>query len=85
METRRAGKSCWSCACKAGGTLEGKVRSYWAGIGCEKQDVSSEFMLLVGSALGLIMVLVLSVSLLYSVGSVELPSTLTSGSAPIPK
>ena len=51
--------------------------TYWAGSACEKKDVSSEFILLAGSALVLALVAAGSVYVLYSAGSTELPGTLS--------
>lgn len=37
-ETKRAGKSCWTCSC--GTTKVGGSDVRWSGVGCEKRDVS---------------------------------------------
>lgn len=69
---------CWVCMCTREVSDEsGKVTSY-AGEACQKKDVSSDFVLLFGSGLGLIVTLVFCVSLLARAGSAELPSTLAS-------
>lgn len=71
------GKECWVCQCtktvdEAGHTTK------WAGEGCEKEDLSGDFVLLFFSGAGLILVLAFSVGVLYKVGNVELPGTLAS-------
>ncbi|KAK4054069.1 hypothetical protein OIV83_001094 [Microbotryomycetes sp. JL201] len=71
------GAECWVCSCGTTRDDNGKVQK-WAGEGCEKQDLSSDFVLLFFSGLGLVLILVASVVLLYGVGNVELPGTLSS-------
>ncbi len=71
------GSECWVCQCtktvdEAGHTTK------WAGEGCEKEDLSGDFTLLFFSGAGLILVLAFSVGVLYKVGNVELPGTLSS-------
>ncbi|SGY14100.1 BQ5605_C010g06062 [Microbotryum silenes-dioicae] len=67
---------CWVCSCGKT-TEEGKTKS-WAGQGCEKEDLSGDFVLLFFSGVGLLGILFVSVGLLYGVGNVQLPGTLAS-------
>ncbi|BGP17314.1 hypothetical protein JCM10213_009082 [Rhodosporidiobolus nylandii] len=60
------GGECWVCRCEKG----------WKGEGCEKEDLSSPFTLLLLSTLGLLAVLGLAVGLLAKVGGAPLPGTL---------
>ncbi|KAM0750893.1 hypothetical protein T439DRAFT_325942 [Meredithblackwellia eburnea MCA 4105] len=77
------GGECWVCSC--GKTTENGKTKRWAGQGCEKEDLSSPFTLLLFSSAGLIVVLFYSVTLLAGVGSQELPSTLASVSGGLKK
>ncbi|RXW25049.1 hypothetical protein EST38_g808 [Candolleomyces aberdarensis] len=56
-----------------GPTLE---TTKWAGESCERQDVSSSFVLLAGTVLVLLIIIFGSISLLYSAGDQALPSIL---------
>ncbi|KAM0789657.1 hypothetical protein ACM66B_000459 [Microbotryomycetes sp. NB124-2] len=71
------GGECWVCSCGKTMDKSGKVHK-WAGEGCEKEDLSSDFVLLFFSGLGLVLILVASIVLLYGIGNVELPGTLSS-------
>ncbi|SCV69767.1 BQ2448_1161 [Microbotryum intermedium] len=74
---RDGGKNeCWVCSC--GKTTEDGKTKKWAGQGCEKEDLSGDFVLLFFSGVGLLGILFVSVGLLYGVGNVELPGTLAS-------
>lgn len=67
----QGGSSCFACSCsKVNGTA-------WAGEMCEKQQVASSFWLLVGSTLLLVVTVGVSVGLLSSAGSEELPQVLS--------
>ncbi|GAA5844155.1 hypothetical protein JCM3766R1_003274 [Sporobolomyces carnicolor] len=68
---------CWVCKCGSTVDEETGKKTSWAGEGCEKVDLSSSFSLLFFSSLGLVLILIASVTLLYKVGSVELPGTLS--------
>ncbi|GAA5935552.1 uncharacterized protein JCM15063_001072 [Sporobolomyces koalae] len=68
---------CWVCKCHSTFDQDSGKKTYWAGQGCEKVDLSSSFSLLFFSSLGLVLILGASVALLYKVGSVELPGTLS--------
>ncbi|EFP82439.1 uncharacterized protein PGTG_08395 [Puccinia graminis f. sp. tritici CRL 75-36-700-3] len=75
---KTSGGKCFVCACqKSSDVKTGKV-TYWAGDSCQKQDISSGFVLLAGSAFLLIIFFALAVRLLASVGSENLPQQLAS-------
>ncbi|TFK70623.1 hypothetical protein BDN72DRAFT_870234 [Pluteus cervinus] len=76
----KAGRTCFICACNATKTGEGAQTKtdYWVGESCERKDISGPFVLLTGTVIGLIILIFGSVSLLYAVGSTDLPSTLLS-------
>lgn len=71
------GIECWVCQCTKTVDESGRTTK-WAGEGCEKADLSGDFTLLFFSGAGLILVLAFSVGVLYKVGNVELPGTLSS-------
>ncbi|CUA74515.1 hypothetical protein RSOLAG22IIIB_11275 [Rhizoctonia solani] len=75
----RAGRTCYTCKCEPSRSQDGMTTTYWAGQQCERKDVSSAFVLLVGTVFGVIVVVFGSVALLYSVGDEKLPGTLTGG------
>jgi len=77
----KAGRTCYICACGKTTTGQGNgiKTEIWVGESCERKDVSGPFVLLTGTAVTLILLVVGSVSLLYGVGTVELPSTLMGG------
>ncbi|GAA6022681.1 hypothetical protein JCM11491_000564 [Sporobolomyces phaffii] len=77
ISTRGDAKECWVCKCGSTVDQETGKKTYWAGEGCEKVDLSGSFSLLFFSSLGLVLILVASVTLLYKVGSVDLPGTLS--------
>ncbi|TRM70254.1 hypothetical protein BD626DRAFT_476793 [Schizophyllum amplum] len=81
VEASKTGRTCFVCACAATQEGEGlQVKTeYWAGDSCERKDVSSQFVLLAGTTVALILFAAGSVSLLYSVGDIELPSVLLGG------
>ena len=75
---KTSGGKCFVCACeKSRDVKTGKV-TYWSGDTCQKQDISSGFVLLVGSAFLLIVLFALAIRLLASVGSENLPQQLAS-------
>jgi len=71
------GSECWVCQCTKTVDAAGHTTK-WAGEGCEKEDLSGDFVLLFFSGAGLLLVLAFSVGVLYGVGNVELPGTLSS-------
>nr|GAT57494.1 predicted protein [Mycena chlorophos] len=75
VSATKAGRTCFVCACgKTSTTVGDKVSTQsWVGERCERKDVSGPFVLLAGTTLGLILVVGMSVGLLYSVGTIELP------------
>ncbi|KAJ7354625.1 hypothetical protein DFH08DRAFT_922907 [Mycena albidolilacea] len=74
----KSGKTCFVCACGTTRTGSGnQVKTdTWVGESCERKDISAPFVLLAGTTIVLILIIAGSVSLLYTVGSVELPSVL---------
>ncbi|KAF8326627.1 uncharacterized protein EI90DRAFT_2929991 [Cantharellus anzutake] len=76
IKTTRAGKSCFSCSCHPTTDQYGRTIT-WAGQMCERKDISVPFILLAGTTIFLIAIAIGSVSLLYAVGEVPLPNTLT--------
>jgi len=78
MEASKAGRTCFICACSATTDDKGQTDN-WVGEACERKDVSGPFVLLAGTVIGLLIMIVGSVSLLYGVGDERLPSTLTGG------
>ncbi|KAG6857706.1 hypothetical protein H0H87_004122 [Tephrocybe sp. NHM501043] len=74
----KSGRTCFVCACEVTRSGEGsKVKTdIWAGQSCERKDVSGPFVLLTGTVIVLLILVFGSVSLLSSVGNVELPSVL---------
>ncbi|KAF8608724.1 hypothetical protein BDV93DRAFT_602628 [Ceratobasidium sp. AG-I] len=81
----RAGKTCFTCRCSATKSKDGMSTTFWAGERCERQDVSTSFVLLTGTVLGIIFVAFGSVALLYGIGDEKLPGTLTGGAVNGPK
>ena len=70
------------CACSSTQSTDGRGRTKttkWAGNACDRKDVSSEFVLLAGTAIGLILFVLGSVALLVAAGEQKLPSVLTGG------
>ncbi|GAA5828166.1 hypothetical protein JCM3770_000008 [Rhodotorula araucariae] len=75
----RAGKNgddCWVCRCHATEDDEGR-RTRWSGEGCEKEDLSGSALLLAGTTVFLALLVAGSVALLYNIGDVPLPGTLS--------
>ncbi|GAA5856831.1 hypothetical protein JCM9279_000843 [Rhodotorula babjevae] len=70
------GAECWVCKCGVTEDDEGR-RTSWAGEGCEKKDLSGSALLLALTTLGLALAIAGSVALLYNIGSVPLPGTLS--------
>jgi len=78
VEATKAGRTCFVCACSSTKSDDGKTQD-WVGEACERKDISGPFVLLTGTVIGLLIIIVGSVSLLYGVGDEQLPSTLTGG------
>ncbi|KAF8647074.1 hypothetical protein AX16_006909 [Volvariella volvacea WC 439] len=79
VEASKSGRTCFVCTCGVTKTGEGnKVKTErWVGQSCERKDVSGPFVLLSGTVLVIFILVFGAVSLLYGVGSAQLPSTLT--------
>ncbi|KAJ6594483.1 hypothetical protein B0H19DRAFT_1095723 [Mycena capillaripes] len=77
----KSGRTCFVCSCGTTRTGEGnQVKTEtWVGESCERKDISGPFVLLTGTTIVLLLVIAGSVSLLYTVGNVELPSVLLGG------
>jgi len=78
VEATKAGRTCFVCACLSTKSDDGKTQD-WAGEACERKDISGPFVLIAGTVIGLLIIIVGSVSLLYGVGDEQLPSILTGG------
>ncbi|PVF97044.1 hypothetical protein CPB86DRAFT_786380 [Serendipita vermifera] len=76
VPVKKGSKQCYVCQCAI--TKDAKHRrEYWSGAACEVKDVSTAFTLVAGTTIAIIVIIVFSISLLYSVGSQELPNVLT--------
>ncbi len=78
----KVGRTCYVCACTSTQSDDGQGRiktTKWAGNACERKDISSEFVLLAGTTIGLLLFVLGSVALLVAAGEQKLPSVLTGG------
>ncbi|KAJ7075831.1 hypothetical protein C8R43DRAFT_1054067 [Mycena crocata] len=77
----KSGRTCFVCSCGTTRTGSGnQVKTEtWVGESCERKDISAPFVLLTGTTIVLLLVIAGSVSLLYTVGNIELPSVLMGG------
>jgi len=66
---------CWVCGCNA--TVSNGKTTFWSGSSCQKEDLSTQFFLIVGSTLLLLVIVLASVGLLFGSGSSELPQVLS--------
>jgi hypothetical protein len=88
-ECAKASDGCWSCVCKP--TIRKSPEggheqvTHWGGYGCQKQDVSVPFNLLLIFTVAIVFVIAWAIGLLYSIGEEELPSVLSAGVAPAHK
>jgi hypothetical protein len=86
-------KDCYSCACTptvqhtGEKGMESQIKTtYWGGPACQKKDVSVPFWLFVGTGVMLAFLITTGISMLYSMGSEELPSVIGAGvSGPVRK
>ncbi|KAG6837841.1 hypothetical protein H0H93_016209 [Arthromyces matolae] len=78
LAATKSGRTCFVCTCGVTKSGEGsKVKTdVWVGQSCERKDISGPFVLLTGTVVVLLVLIFGSVSLLSSVGSLELPSVL---------
>ncbi|KAH8804272.1 hypothetical protein DL96DRAFT_1631627 [Flagelloscypha sp. PMI_526] len=81
---QKGSQSCYVCSCgttvePAASGLSGNKTTRWAGQACERKDYSGDFVLLAGITIVLLLFVTASVTLLSSVGAVELPSVLRAG------
>ncbi|KAJ7267669.1 hypothetical protein B0H12DRAFT_119681 [Mycena haematopus] len=74
----KSGRTCFVCSCGTTTTGTGNQVSTetWVGESCERKDISAPFVLLAGTTIVLILIIAGSVSLLYTVGTIQLPSVL---------
>ncbi|KAJ7782388.1 hypothetical protein DFH07DRAFT_790500 [Mycena maculata] len=77
----KSGRTCFVCSCGTTRTGTGnQVKSEtWVGESCERKDISAPFVLLAGTTIVLLLIIAGSISLLYTVGTIELPSVLMGG------
>ncbi|KAI6021616.1 hypothetical protein BKA83DRAFT_4284754 [Pisolithus microcarpus] len=80
LSTTNQEGECFVCSCETTKSESGQTQ-FWVGDMCERQDVSSPFVLLVGTVTTLFLLMGGSISLLYAVGSQEFPSILMGGIA----
>ncbi|KAH9485530.1 putative endoplasmic reticulum membrane protein [Psilocybe cubensis] len=87
LQASKAGRTCFVCSCGITTTGEGnKIKTdHWAGESCERKDISGPFVLLTGTVIVIILLIVGSISLLYTVGDQPLPSTLLATAVPTKK
>ncbi|WFD25552.1 hypothetical protein MNAN1_000512 [Malassezia nana] len=76
IQTTKGGKLCWRCQCTS--LREGGRTRQFAGAACEKDDYSSQTLLIIGTVSTLFVAVVSSIALLYRAGQTELPGTLAS-------
>lgn len=76
IQTTKGGKMCWRCQCTR--LREGGRTRQFAGAACEKEDYSSQTLLIIGTVSALFVAVVCSIALLYREGQSELPGTLAS-------
>ncbi|CAK5265404.1 unnamed protein product [Mycena citricolor] len=78
LAATKLGNTCFVCSCRnsRAGTGNQVKTDRWVGESCERKDVSGPFVLFAGTTIVLLIVVAGSVSLLYSIGNVELPSVL---------
>ncbi|KIM31201.1 hypothetical protein M408DRAFT_255534 [Serendipita vermifera MAFF 305830] len=75
---RKGPRECYVCQCAV--TKDTKNRTeYWSGASCQNKDVSMAFSLVAGTTVAIVLIIVFSISLLYSIGTQELPNVLTGG------
>lgn len=68
----------YSCKCQA--SVEGDRTFHWGGSDCSKRDVSTQFNLIVGTCIAIVIAAVFSVRLLFNLGSEPLPGILDTSS-----
>ncbi|KAG6911165.1 hypothetical protein DXG01_003905 [Tephrocybe rancida] len=78
LEATKSGRTCFVCTCGVTRSGQGsKVKTdIWVGQSCERKDISGPFVLLTGTVIVLLLLVFGSISLLSSVGNIELPSVL---------
>ena len=72
--------ACFTCQCKKTRDSEHSgIVTHWAGARCEREDKSAAFALLLGPAVGLVLVLYAVVRGMYKLGDEPLPGVLGAG------
>lgn len=77
-ENPKEGDVCFICLCKPTHN-NNSGPTHWGGATCGKQDVSVPFWLFFGFTIGIIAVVWMSISLLFSVGEEKLPGVIGAG------
>lgn len=77
-ENPKEGEVCFVCLCKPTHN-NNSGPTHWGGASCGKQDVSVPFWLFFGFTIGIIAVVWMSISLLFSVGEEKLPGVIGAG------
>lgn len=79
------GESCYTCGCIPSiidFMRDGKnvtQITYWGGVACQKEDISSPFWLLAGISIVLVSIVSAGIGMLFSVGEEKLPSVIGAG------
>ncbi|CAH7670090.1 hypothetical protein PPACK8108_LOCUS4777 [Phakopsora pachyrhizi] len=74
---KTSGGKCFVCSCKKSKDQQGRL-VYWSGETCQKLDVSTGFILLSSTGIGLVVLIGFSIWLLVSIGAEGLPQQLAS-------
>lgn len=70
------GSKCWQCLCSPSVDKKTSKTTKWAGYDCSKKDIASQTQLLLWTSIGLLVTLVGSIKLLFSIGGDSLPGVL---------
>ncbi|KAJ6262710.1 hypothetical protein Dda_1266 [Drechslerella dactyloides] len=80
--------NCWSCACNAT-VIKVKNKknktTYWGGNACQKEDVSTPFLIFVTFAIGMTLAVIWTINQMLDLGGEELPGELSAGVAIVKK
>lgn len=74
----RPDSKCWVCECEPSKKDDGRVEN-WAGLACQKKDVSVPFNIFLGLGIILTSLISAAIYLMFSVGGEELPAVLSAG------
>jgi hypothetical protein len=94
ISVKKGMRECFVCQCARTKDAKNRTE-YWSGSSCQNKDVSTcvpasypfssthkncrAFTLIAGTSIAIVLVIVFAISLLYSVGTQELPNVLTGG------